>query len=53
MSKTRRNQHEEYYDDEEYGYDIDDYRQQKKMKRMDRALKTLDIDDLLDMEDEE
>lgn len=53
MSKTHRNYNEDYYDDEEYGYDIDDYRQHKKQKRLDRALKTLDIDDLLNMEDEE
>jgi len=53
MGKTRRNYNDEYYDDEEYGADMDDYRQHKKDKRLTRALKTLDIDDLLNMEDEE
>jgi hypothetical protein len=53
MSKTRRNYNEEYYDNEEYGMDIDDYRQHRKEKRLTRALKTRDLEDLLDLEDEE
>ena len=53
MSKTRRNYTEEYYDDEEYGVDIDDYRQNRKEKRIARALKTRDLDDLISLEDEE
>jgi hypothetical protein len=53
MSKTRRNYNEEYYDDEEYGMDIDDYRQQRKEKRLTRALKTRDLNDLMSLEDDE
>ena len=45
MSKTRRNYAEEY--------DIDDYRQNRKEKRIARALKTRDLDDLISLEDEE
>lgn len=53
MSKSRRNYNEEYYDDEEYNMDIDDYRQQRKEKRIARALKTRDLEDLLYLEDDE
>ena len=53
MSKTRRNYNEEYYDDEEHGMDIDDYRQHRKEKRISRALKTRDLDDLMNLEDDE
>jgi len=53
VSKTRRNFNEEYYDEEEYNLDIDDYRQHRKEKRITRALKTRDLDDLMNLEDEE
>jgi len=52
MSKTRRNYNEEYFDDEEYNMDIDDYRQHQKEKRITRALKTKDLDDLMNLEDD-
>jgi hypothetical protein len=53
MSKTRRNYNEEYFDDEEYNMDMDDYRQHRKEKRIVRALKTRDLEDLMDLEDDE
>lgn len=53
MSKTRRNYNEEYFDNEEYGMDIDDYREHKKQKRLQRALKTMDVNALIDLEEDE
>ena len=53
MSKTRRNYTEEYFDDEEYGVDIDVYRQHQKEKRITRALKTRNLDDLLSLENDD
>lgn len=54
MSKTHRSYNEEYYnDDEEYFTNSTDYRQHWKEKRLSRALKTKDLDDLLNLEDEE
>lgn len=53
MSKTRRSYREEYFDDEEYNMDIDDYRQQKKERRLSKALKARDLEDLLHLEDDE
>jgi hypothetical protein len=53
MSKTRRNYQEEYYDDEEYNIDIDDYRQHRKEKRLVKALRARDLEDLMHLEDDE
>ena len=53
MSKTRRNYNEEYYDDEEYGSDFEVHRKHKQERRISRSLKSLDLEDLLNMEDEE
>jgi hypothetical protein len=53
MSKTRRNYNEERYEDEEYGMDIDVYRKHKQERRISRSLKSLDLEDLLNMEDDD
>lgn len=52
MSKTRRSYRDEY-DDEYDSYDYEEYRSHKKEKRLKSALKTRDIDELLNMEDDE
>ena len=53
MGKSYHRENEQvYYDGFNEGVD-DEYQKHKKDKRIDRALKTLDIDDLLNLEDEE
>lgn len=52
MSKTRRRSHDDY-DDEYYEDNHEEYIKHKKEKRINRALKTLDIDELMNMEDDE
>jgi len=43
-----------YEEDEDYSnVPIKEYREHKKQKRLNRAIKTLDIDQLLEMEDDE
>jgi len=43
-----------YEEDEGYtNAPIKEYREHKKQKRLNRAIKTLDIDQLLEMEDDE
>lgn len=56
MSKTRRN----FFDDEDrFEYDTGDYkryennRTKRKNKRMNRAIKSKDIDSLMELEDED
>ena len=44
----------EWYDnenDENYSASVQEKRERKKQKRINRALKTLDVDSLLEMED--
>ena len=52
MSKTRRNYNEDY-DNEEYGIDIEVHRKHKQERRISRSLKSLDLEDLLNLEDED
>jgi hypothetical protein len=53
MSKTRRNYNDDYYEDDEGHADHEEYVRHKKEKRINRALKTLDIDELLNLEEDE
>ena len=55
MSKTRRKNYTQdfYEDDEHYDVDYEEYRHHKKEKRIIRALKTRNLDELLSLEDED
>ena len=53
MSKTRRSYTEEYFDDEEYGMDIDEYRRKKNERRFNKSLKNMDLEDLLHYDEDE
>lgn len=51
MSKTRRNYTDDRYFDGDDGYSYEEYKNHKKEKRVARALKTMNIDELLDLEE--
>lgn len=56
MSKTRRKNtyvQDFYEDDEHYDIDYEEYRQHKKEKRIIRALKTRNLDELLYLEEDD
>lgn len=55
MSKTKKKNLQNRFDDQEDDYDrgyYDDYRRHKKQKKVERALKTRDIDFLMEADDE-
>ena len=54
MSKTHRScgNRERDFDDEYHDY-YHEYRDHKRQKKIQRALKTMDVDELMDMEDYE
>lgn len=53
MSKTRRAYHDETNDDKVYDPHIyQQYKQHKKEKKLVRALKILDVNRLMDLEDD-
>jgi len=45
----------DWYEEDEVNntYQLREYREHKKQKRLNRAIRTLDIDQLLEMEDDE
>jgi len=51
MSKTRRSYHDDSYEDE-YVDNYEEYKKHKKEKKISRALKTLDIDALMEEDDD-
>ena len=55
MSKTRRKNYTQDYheDDEDYEVDYEEYRHHKKEKRLARALKTRNLDELLSLEEDD
>lgn len=53
MSKTRRNYTEDFYNEEEYTFAVSDYQHHRKEKRLSKALRTKDLEDLINLEDDE